>query len=119
MALPRPTPNNEAVVCGFYADVSTAGSAFLPAPVHGLLVRAYTSISAAITTANSTWTIEINGVAQTGTGTITQSGSAAGDVDEVIFSNPATVTPGDTIEFVFAGESDTTSIAHCAAVIRT
>lgn len=119
MALPERQPSNEVAVTGRMADVSTADSLYLPAPVSGYLVRAYSCIDNAITTADCTWTVEINDVAVTGTGTITQSGSAAGDVDEVIFSSPAWVNKGDTIEFVSAGESDTTTVTQFTAVIRT
>lgn len=119
MALPSRQPSNEVAVTGYWADLSTAGSVYLAAPATGKLVRAYSCIAAAITTADGTWSVEVNGVAVTGTGTVTQSGSAAGDVDEVIYSNPVHVNKGDTIEFVNAGESDTTCITHFTAVIRT
>lgn len=119
MALPERQPSNEVTATAYHADLSTAGSAFTAAPATGKLVRAYSCIKNAITTADSTWTVEINGVAATGTGTVAYSGSAAGDVDEVVFSNPPTVNKGDTIEFVVAGESDTTCITHFTAVIRT
>jgi hypothetical protein len=119
MALPERQPSNEVVVNVAMADVSTAGSVYAAAPVTGRLVRAYSCITNAITGADCTWSLEINGVAVTGTGTITQSGSAAGDVDEVVFSAPVYVNKGDTIEFISAGESSTTCITNFAAVIRT
>jgi hypothetical protein len=119
MALPERQPFNEVLVSGQMADLSTAGSIYLPAPVSGFLVRAYSCIHAAITTADATWTIEVNGVAVTGTGTVTQSGSAAGDVDEVVYSSPVFVNKGATIEFISAGESDTTCITNFTAVLRT
>ena len=75
-----------------------------------------------ITTADSTWHIEVNGVdiCPNPTVTVTQSGSAAGDVDvlEVGQSPASWVNEGDTIEFVAAGESDTTTITHFYAVIE-
>jgi hypothetical protein len=119
MALPERQPSNEVVVNVAMADVSTAGSVYVAAPVTGKLVRAYSCITNAITGADCTWSLELNGTAITGTGTITQSGSAAGDVDEVIFSAPVYVNKGDTIEFISAGESSTTCITNFAAVIRT
>jgi hypothetical protein len=120
MALPVNTPSNEVVV-GLppMADISTAGSVYAASPVKGRLVRGYSSISAAITTADCTWTVEVNGVAVTGTGTITQSGSAAGDVDSVVFSGAVEVNQGDMLEVISGGESDTTSIGHFQLVIRT
>jgi len=100
-------------------DISTAGSVYAAAPVSGMLVRAYSSISAAITTADCTWTMKINAVAVTGTATITQASSAAGDCDELIFSAPVFVNKGDKLEWVSGGESDTTSIGAFSCVIRT
>lgn len=120
MALPERQPSNEVVVTAPpMADISTAGSVYAAAPCSGMLVRAYSSISAAITTANCTWTMQVNDVAVTGTGTITQSGSAAGDCDEVVFSAPVFVNKGDKLEWVSGGESDTTSIGAFSCVLRT
>jgi len=118
MALPERQPSNEVIVNVAMADVSAPGSAYVASPVTGRLVRAYSCINNAITGADCTWTVEINNVAVTGTVTITQSGSAAGDVDEIVFSSDVRVNKGDTIEFVSAGESSTTCICNFAAVIR-
>jgi hypothetical protein len=119
MALPERQPSNEVVANVALADVSTASSAYVSAPASGRLVRAYSCINNAITGADCTWTMSLNGVALTGTATITQSGSAAGDVDELVFSAPVYVNKGDTLAFVSAGESSTTCITNFAAVIRT
>ena len=119
MALPERQPSNEIVAAVQMADVSTAGSVYVAAPASGRLARAYSCINNAITGADCTWTVSINGVAQTGTATITQSGSAAGDVDELVFSADIAVQKGDSIAFVSGGESSTTCIANFAAVIRT
>lgn len=119
MALPERQPSNEVVVNVALADVSAASSAYAAAPCTGKLVRAYSCIAAAITGADCTWTMTVNGVAVTGTVTITQSGSAAGDVDEIVFSAPVGVNKGDLLSFVSAGESSTTVICNFAAVLRT
>jgi len=120
MVLPINTPDNEIVVAlPTMADISTAGSVYAACPVRGRLVRGYSSISAAITGADCTWSVEVNGVAVTGTATITQSGSAAGDVDSVEFSGEAVnVNQGDVLEVISGGESSTTSIGHFQLVIR-
>src|SRR5688500_15402267 len=82
MALPVPRPISETQVSAYMADLSTASSAFAVAPCRGRIVRVYSTIYAAITGADATWTLEVNGVAVTGISvTVTQSGSAAGDVD--------------------------------------
>mgnify|MGYP001457847100 CR=1 FL=1 len=63
-------------------DISTAGSTFVPVPDGGKVIKIITSIKNAISSANAALSWEIGGTAITGGGiTITQSGSAAGDVD--------------------------------------
>jgi hypothetical protein len=120
MALPERQPHNEAIVTSpQMTDISAPGSVYAASPVSGYLVRAYSCIGGAITGADCTWTVEINGTAATGTGTVANASSAAGDVDEVVFSSPVWVNKGDTIEWVSAGESSTTATAIFSAVIRT
>ncbi|MEH2501239.1 hypothetical protein V1290_000050 [Bradyrhizobium sp. AZCC 1578] len=119
MALPENRPLSEAQVSAYLADLSTASSAFVASPWRGKIVRVHSVIGAAITTANATWTMEINGTAVTGVSvTVTQSGSAAGDVDSAIPTGANYVNEGDTIEFISAGESDTTSPVMFTAVIE-
>jgi hypothetical protein len=119
MALPVNRPISELTVGTFLADLATAGSAFAVAPCRGRIVRAYSVIANAITTANGTWSLEINGTAVTGsTGTIAYDGSAAGDVDTVEPTGANTVNEGDTIEFVNGGECDTTTPTMFYAVIE-
>jgi hypothetical protein len=120
MALPERQPSNEVVVTSpQMADISAAGSVYAAAPCSGMLVRAYSCLGGAVTGADCTWTIEINDVAVVGTATVAHSGSAAGTVDEVVFSAPVFVNKGDTIEWKTAGESSTTATALFSAVLRT
>lgn len=119
MALPVNYPNNELVVQAYHADISTAGSAFTVAPCRGKIVRAYSVIGAAITGADSVWTMEINNTAVTGVSvTVANSGSAAGDMDSATPTGANTVNEGDTIEFISDGASSTTSPVMYVAVIR-
>ena len=119
MALPIQNPQNEVVVSSpNMTDISTAGSVYAAAPVSGNLVRAYSCIGGAITGADCTWSMEVNGVAVTGTVTVANSGSAAGDVDSITFSAPVRVNQGDTLEWISAGESSTTATCQFSAVIR-
>lgn len=120
MALPVPRPISETIVGTYYADLATAGSAFAVAPCRGRIVRTYSVIANAITTANGTWTVEINGTAITGVaGTVAFTGSAAGDVDTAVpTASNNVVNEGDTIEFVNAGECDTTTPTMFYAVIE-
>ena len=118
MALPERQPANEVVVSVAKADISDPGSCYAAAPVTGNLVRAYLCANSSISGADCTWTIEINGTAATGTGTLPVASAAAGQVSELIFSAPVRVNKGDTIEFVSAGESSTTTIGNFYAVLR-
>lgn len=119
MTLPSNSPMNEVYLNTQLADISTAGSCFVACPVRGKIVKAYSAISAAITTADCTWSLEINNVAVTdSTATIAYSGSAAGDVDSCTPTGANNVNPGDRIEVVSGGESDTTSIGFFTIVVR-
>lgn len=117
MALPVNYPINEMVVQAAMADISTAGSAYTVAPRRGTIARVYSVIDTAITVADATWTMKINGTAVTGVSvTVAFTSAAAGDIDSAITSIP--VNEGDLIEFVSDGGSTTTSVTHFFAVIR-
>ena len=93
------------------ADVSAASSAYVACPVAGKVVLIQSCLQTAITGANAALTTEINGTAITDGGwTVTQSGSAAGDVDSATPTAANTVAVGDTLEVVTDGASSTTSI---------
>ena len=119
MALPVLHPVTERTVFAHNADISTASSCFTVAVCRGRIVKLGSAISVAITTADGVITTEINGTAVTGGGwSITQSGSAAGDVDTVIPTAANWVNEGDTIEFVSSGACDTTCPTTFFAVIE-
>lgn len=121
MALPVPRSVSEAAVSAYMADLSTASSTFVVAPFRGRIVRAYSVIHAAISSADAVWTVEINGVAVTGISvTVANSGSAAGDVDVGLPTALAAtyVNEGDVIEFVSDGASSTTCPTTFTAVIE-
>jgi hypothetical protein len=121
MALPSNRPANEVVITGHMADLATASStAYLAATHRGRLKRAYTIIHNSTTTADGTVSVKVNGTT-IGTITVTQSGSAAGDVDTKYFGYQGTanfVNEGDLITFVSDGAADTTTITRCSAVIE-
>lgn len=121
MALPSNRPLNEVYITGQMADLATADStAYLVATHRGRVKRAYTIIANAITTANGSVAVKINGTT-VGTITVTQSSSAAGDVDTVYLGYQGTanfVNEGDVISFVSDGAADTTTITRCTAVIE-
>jgi hypothetical protein len=119
MALPNNRPLSEASISVTMADLSTASSVFIASPWRGTIKRVYSAIANAITTADGSWSLEINGTAVTGsTGTVTQSGSAAGDVDTATPTAANKVNEGDTIEIITTGACDTTCITTFTIVIE-
>jgi hypothetical protein len=85
-------------------DISTAGSTFVAVPDGGKIVKILTSIKNAITTADAALTFEIGGTAVTGGAiTVTQSGSAAGDVDTATPTAANRVEEGGAIEMITDG----------------
>lgn len=121
MPVPSNRPINEAIVVGHMADLATADStAYMVATHRGRLKRAYTVIANAITSANGSVAVKVRGTT-VGTITVTQSGSAAGDVDTVYLGYQGTnnfVNEGDLITFVSDGAANTTTITRCTAVIE-
>ena len=100
-------------------DISTAGSTFVAVPDAGNIVKIYTSIKNAITTANAAITFEIGGTAVTnGAITVTQAGSAAGDVDSSTPSAANRVEEGGSIEIISDGASATACEMIVTFVIR-
>jgi len=100
-------------------DISTAGSTFVAVPDADNIVKIYTSIKNAITTADAAITFEIGGTAVTnGAITVTQSGSAAGDVDSSTPSAANRVEEGGSIEIISDGASATACEMIVTFVIR-
>lgn len=110
---------NDYFLYGEIADVSTAGQIYIPVPDGGKIIKAFSVIDGAIATANATLTMKIGGTAVTGgTITITQSGSAAGDVDTCEPTAANTVVEGDAIEVETDGASTNTVKAGICIVVR-
>ena len=100
-------------------NISAAGSTFVPVPDGGTVIKIITSIKNAITSANAALSWEIGGTAITGGGiTVTQSGSAAGDVDTAEPTALNTVSEGGTIEMITDGGSSTACECVVTFVIR-
>ena len=100
-------------------DISTAQSDWVVAPYAGTVTKIYSVIDAAITVADATLSFEIGGTAMTsGNITVTQAGSAAGDVDSSTPSANNTVTAGQAIELITDGGSTTASKATITLVIQ-
>ena len=110
------------VTLNFYiADVSTAGQIYVPVPdeFDGEVVEIRTALNGAIGTADAVLTPKIDGTAMTnGAITITQSGSAAGDVDVSRPSGANAVRAGQAIEIETNGASTNTVAVLGTIVIR-
>lgn len=88
------------------------------APVAGDIAAIRSVISGALTTGDATLTAAINGTPVTGGAlTVTQSGSAAGDVDTVTPSAANTVAVGDVISITVGGTNDATELAQVIMTI--
>lgn len=91
------------------ADLSTASSVYVVAPIGGKITKIHSVIQAAITTADANLSFQINATPITSSGiTVTQAGSAAGDVDSSTPSAANTVVSGDKLRVTTDGASDTT-----------
>ena len=110
---------NDYFVTSKITTISTAGSTFVPIPDGGRVIKIITSIKNAITTADAALTWEIGGVAMTGSAiTVTQSGSAAGDVDTSEPTALNTVSEAGTIEMITDGASATACECVVTFIIR-
>lgn len=108
-----PLPKNWYVLAAEFADIGTAETLSFVVPVSGYLRRVQTVLDGAITGSNETVTVAKNGSALSPTITVTQSGSAAGDVDEAEYFVP--VAKGDRITVASAGNS--TGATGCAVSV--
>ncbi len=92
-------------------DISIASSIYLPIPFAGTVSRVTSCIEGAIAGADLVLTVKNSSAATMGTVTVTQSGSAAGDVD---FTNPSsnnTVTDNNYI--LIQGDGGPSSHVDC------
>lgn len=108
----------EVVVSGQLADLSSAGQVYLASPVAGELVSVTSTVNNAFSTADGVLTVKTAAGTVTPTLTITQSGSAAGDVDTLTVATNGAVTAGSSIEVETSGAPTDTTIVNVAARIR-
>ena len=100
-------------------NISASGSTFVPVPDGGKVIKIITSIKNAISSANAALTWEIGGTAMTGSAiTVTQSGSAAGDVDTSEPTAANDVAEGGTLEMISDGGSSTACECLVTFIIR-
>ncbi|MGZ8172865.1 MULTISPECIES: hypothetical protein [Methylobacter] len=96
----------------------TAEVKHIVSPVAGTIDKIYSVIDGALTTGDATLTAKIGGVAvTTGVITVTQAGSAAGDMDSVTPSAAKTVAVGNVISITVGGTNDATKLGHVTLVI--
>jgi len=108
MAYPYVPPVQNRFLTATITDVSTAGQVYVVPGFNGRIRKISTVLSGAITSANAGLTAKIGGTAVTGGAiTITQSGSAAGDVDSVLPTGANSFTDSDAIEIETDGASST------------
>ena len=89
-------------------DVSTASTVYIPIPFAGTVTKVVTVLEGSLTTGNATVTVKNAAGSSMGTLTITQSGSAAGDIDTLSPVSNNTVTNDSRISVETDGASDTT-----------
>jgi hypothetical protein len=100
------------------ADVSTAGQIYIVAPYALTIVAVYSALNGAIATSNGTLTVK-TAAGTVGTLTITQSGSAAGDIDSLTSGLANTsVAAGAAIEVETNGASTNTISAGITVLAR-
>ena len=110
---------NDYFLTSTIADISTASSTFVPVPDGGKIIKIITALQGAIGTANAAITFEIGGTAITGGAiTVTQSGSAAGDVDTAEPTAANDVAEDGSIEMITDGASSNTIKLVVTFVIR-
>ena len=100
-------------------DISTASSTFVAVPDGGRIIKIITALQGAITSADAAITFEIGGTAVTGGAiTVTQSGSAAGNVDSAEPTAANRVEEDGTIEMITDGASSNAVKLVVTFVIR-
>jgi|TARA_B100001093_G_C26456148_1_gene854414 hypothetical protein len=110
---------NDYFVVAEIEDISTASSTFVGIPDGGRVIKIITALQGAIGTANGGISFEIGGTAITGGGiTVTQSGSAAGDVDTAEPTAANRVEEDGTIEMITNGASSNAVKLLVTFVIR-
>ncbi len=87
------------------SNVSSAGTVYVPVPYAGTITKVLSVIDGAIATSDATLTVRDSDSNSMGTLTITQSGSAAGDVDTLTPASNTDVTADDHITIETDGAS--------------
>ena len=110
---------NDYFITAKIADISIASSTFVAIPDGGKVIKIITALQGAIGTANGAITFEIGGTAMTSSAiTVTQSGSAAGDIDTSEPTAANDVAEDGSIEMITDGASSNAIVLYVTFVIR-
>lgn len=119
MALPVTHPIDETVIDTTSLSAANGIFGVMRAPFRGVVTEVGTMLGSVLSTANATATTSIAGTAITGGSfVITQSGSAAGDLDNAAPTGANACNEGDLIRFAFTGSGTAGGHVYCYAVIR-
>ena len=102
---------------GYIENISTANTVYVPIPFAGTVMKVVTVLEAAIGSSDATITVKNAAAASMGTITVTQSGSAAGDVDTLSPSSNNTVTADSFITITSDGGSTNTAALRFVVVL--
>jgi|DEB0MinimDraft_4_1074332.scaffolds.fasta_scaffold30554_3 hypothetical protein len=102
---------------GYLEDVSSVEKVYVPIPFAGTVSKVLTVLEASISSANSIVTVKNSAGSSMGTLTITQSGSAAGDVDTLAPTSNNTVTADSFITIESDGGSTNTAKLRFVVVL--
>jgi len=98
--------------------LGTAGQVYVVSPYAGSVSKVYSVIAGALATADEVLTVKDASGNSMGTITIAQSGSAAGDVDNLSPSSNNTVAVGDAIEIETDGGNSNAVVCTVTILIE-
>jgi hypothetical protein len=91
--------------------------AYIRAPFRSRLLKVTGILGGAITAANATITVTVNGTS-VATFTVTQSGSAAGQLFSIVLPSPTYLNEDDVIALTPSGASGTSIPMHFSVAVR-
>jgi hypothetical protein len=119
MPLPNVHTLNTLDLTAYTPSCGTAPvTAYIRAPFRSRLLKATGILGGAITTANATITVTVNGIS-VATFTVPQSGSAAGQLFSVTVASPVYLNEDDVIALTPSGASGTSIPMHFSASVRS
>lgn len=98
--------------------LGTATQVYLPIPDNGKVIKVVSVLNGALTTANEVLTVKNGSGTSMGTITLTQSGSAAGDIDTLSPTANNSVLDGSFIEIETDGGNASAVSATVTVIVR-